>query len=236
MASAVQYPDTFALEAAAAAVSTVVRSLAAPRHCFIGGYAVSLLGGTRSTHLTGKDVDVLVAADPSDIRLALIKADPKFSLTPANKLVYAAESYTGQDGPPVIIELLRGGLNQQLKLPDANSVVTLDIATEIALKQKISIPIVHPSVLVLTKIKRWMFIAESTRPASKSKANHDLTDIRVILRWLAERKIRIDFTAYPEQPKDRFLPGLRMLYARDTEAQGLLDVTMEEEDLASVKV
>ena len=80
-----------------------------------------------------------------------------------------------------------------------------------------------------------MFIAESTRPASITKARNDVSDIQVILRWLAERNIRIDFTAYPEKPKDQLLPGFRMMYARYAEVRGLLAATMEEEDLALIK-
>ncbi|KAL2012784.1 hypothetical protein VTN00DRAFT_309 [Thermoascus crustaceus] len=94
---------------------------------------------------------------------------------------------------------------------------------------------VHPSILVLTKIKRWMHIADSTRPASAQKAINDFRDIEVILRWLSERNMCLDFTAYPEKPKEDLMPGFHMMYSRFTQMRHLLDATMAEEDLALVK-
>jgi hypothetical protein len=93
----------------------------------------------------------------------------------------------------------------------------------------------HPAVPVLTKAKRWMHIADSTRPASIQKASNDIADIKVILRWLSERKIRIDFAAYPEKPKGELLPAIRMMYVRHADMRGLLEATMAEEDFALIR-
>jgi hypothetical protein len=68
-----------------------------------------------------------------------------------------------------------------------------------------TVPIVTPPVLVLTKIKRWFTMAESTRPQSVRKAENDIRDINVLLDWL-KRIIHIDFEGYPEKPKRDLLP------------------------------
>jgi hypothetical protein len=80
-----------------------------------------------------------------------------------------------------------------------------------------------------------MFIRESTRPASISKAITDLEDIRVILVWLKERELLIDFAAYPEKPKEELLPGFHAMYRKGAEFRTLLHATMVEEDLALVR-
>ena len=55
---------------------------------------------------------------------------------------------------------------------------------------------------ILTKIKRWSFLAESSRPASQTKATHDLQDIEIILNWLKSNRFQIQFEDYPEKPKE----------------------------------
>lgn len=80
-----------------------------------------------------------------------------------------------------------------------------------------------------------MFISESTRPASVTKATNDLEDIQVILQWLKKRSLQINFADYQEKPKEEILPGFRMLYMRGSEFKVLLNATMMEEDLASIR-
>jgi hypothetical protein len=93
----------------------------------------------------------------------------------------------------------------------------------------------HPSVLIFTKVKRWMFIADSTRPLSANKAESDLDDILVILRWLAQQNLFLNFMGYPEKPKKDLLPGFELLYHRDDEARQLLHRVMDVTDLEAVR-
>lgn len=92
----------------------------------------------------------------------------------------------------------------------------------------------HPAILVLTKIKRWSFIATSTRPLSIAKAANDVEDIQGILRWLAGKNLRIDFAGYPEKPKEDLLPGVRQLYDMHATIRPLLESTMEPQDFAQI--
>ncbi|KAK9559167.1 hypothetical protein V6Z96_009623 [Aspergillus fumigatus] len=83
----------------AAKETTTALARANIRHGFIGGYAVSLIGGTRMT----SDIDIIVDADPSDARSLLLQAHSGFRLSQNNKLIF-----TGAE-EDVVIELLRGG-------------------------------------------------------------------------------------------------------------------------------
>ncbi|OQD61236.1 hypothetical protein PENPOL_c018G08730 [Penicillium polonicum] len=83
----------------------------------------------------------------------------------------------------VKVEILRGGQTRQMKLPDANSVPLHYTSARNLLggDSDTTIPIVHPSVLILTKIKRWYSFAESTRPQSETKAGGDFEDMTAML-------------------------------------------------------
>ncbi|CAG8892626.1 unnamed protein product [Penicillium egyptiacum] len=133
-----------------------------------------LFGGSRMT----EDIDVIVDSDPSEARNKLLQANARFTMTPSSKLVFS-----GGDNKPIAVELLRGGEGRQLKLPDANAVSLRSITANVlpGRVEETPIPIIAPSVLVLTKLKRWAFIANSTRPASTRKAVRDVKDIQVIL-------------------------------------------------------
>ncbi|KAI2722809.1 hypothetical protein CBS147332_3738 [Penicillium roqueforti] len=196
------------------------------RHGFIGGYAVSLVGGMRMTD----DVDILVDADPADVRNLLLQV-PGFQLSQSNNLVFTRDQGT------IRAEILRGGRNRPSRLPDASSVPLYHVsASDLPGRVgDVPIPIVHPSVLVLTKIKRWAFIAESTRPQSNRKARGDFEDITAILNWLARKNLRIYFTNYPEKSRDDLLSWVRKLYELHTTVRALLEITMEAQDFALIR-
>ncbi|KAM0114214.1 hypothetical protein ACP6JC_009274 [Aspergillus fumigatus] len=98
----------------------------------------------------------------------------------------------------------------------------------------LSVPIVAPSVLVLTKIKRWSTLAESTRPQSIKKADSDIDDIEVLLKWLARNQFHIDFEGYLAKPKEELLSGVRKLYQMHAAFRPLLETTLDEESFALI--
>ncbi|KAK2806656.1 hypothetical protein FQN51_006622 [Onygenales sp. PD_10] len=235
------------LDIAARAVSSVLTSQN-KRHGFIGGYAVTLLGGDRVTN----DVDVIVGESPRDIRKLLLEADKGFSLTEANKLVFKVrsrpplslgESNSSKTGPPdssldVVIELLQGGADKQLRLPDAETVpLTWINPSEFdSSRPNHAAPIVDPGVLILTKLKRWMFLAESTRPKSVTRAENDFYDMEKILRWLDKRSATIDMARYPETSKEKLLQGLRLLIRADGgRLYDLLKSTLPPDDFQAIQ-
>lgn len=62
-----------------------------------------------------KDIDVIVDTDPVRARNVLLESHPGFTIA-RNKLMFIHE------GTEIVVELLRGGATQQLRLPDARSV------------------------------------------------------------------------------------------------------------------
>lgn len=157
--------------------------------------------------------------------------------------------------------MLRGGSNEQLKLPNANAVPLLSVTGEDQPNRRIgkipreyiftsllftnmvwdftnnfiSVPVVAPSVLVLTKIKRWMFLTESTRPYSIRRAERDVDDIEALLTWLTENNLHVDFAGYSEKPKQDLLSMVRKLYQKVTGLRPLIEAGLEAEDFALIR-
>ncbi|MCJ1465388.1 hypothetical protein MMC07_004006 [Pseudocyphellaria aurata] len=86
------------------------------------------------------------------------------------------------------------------------------------------LPIVHPSILVLAKLKRWAHISKSTNPPppqlwaaiSKStyppsmlKAETDRVDIKFLVKWLGERGLKISVPAYNAAVPGRLYDALK---------------------------
>lgn len=67
-----------------------------------------------------------------------------------------------------------------------------------------------------------------------TKAGGDFEDMTTILQWLAKNNLRIDFTAYPEKPKEELLPCFRKLYELHAITRSLLEVTMDARDFALI--
>lgn len=82
------------------------------------------------------------------------------------------------------------------------------------------IPILHPSALVLTKIKRWAGLKDSTHPRAKTKAAAHLGDIKFLVEWLVERDLRIDISSYNAAKPER-LYNAQNLYRQYLEENGL---------------
>ena len=80
-----------------------------------------------------------------------------------------------------------------------------------------------------------MHIANSTRPASMSKADSDLVDIRYLLDWLAGHNQKVDFGYYAQfSSKDRLLPGFRQLYREVESGRGKLQSVLQADDFLYV--
>ena len=96
--------------------------------------------------------------------------------------------------------------------------------------------ILHPRVLIITKTKRWVHIADSTRPQSMITAENDLTDITYLLRWLADHNQQIDFDYYAAfAPKARLLLGFRKLYSNFTGVRHNLEKVLQAADFQYVR-
>ena len=71
------------------------------------------------------------------------------------------------------------------------------------------IEILHPSILILTKMKRWYHNLESTRPATVRKNISDRRDLDFLVLWLANNGMTIEFELYEGKPKEELLKFVR---------------------------
>ncbi|KAI0035181.1 hypothetical protein K488DRAFT_83264 [Vararia minispora EC-137] len=67
------------------------------------------------------------------------------------------------------------------------------------------LPVLHPSLLPLTKIKRWTHARSSTRLRTLGKRNTDQQDIVFMLAWLNTQDLKIRFSDYAGADKAKLL-------------------------------
>ncbi|CAG7557845.1 unnamed protein product [Fusarium equiseti] len=191
------------------------------KFAFIGGFAVYLLGGRRST----LDIDVFIDMDINTIRdrfkHMVCTADPRFVVDGLKVFFVPGE---GKERIP--IETLALG---SLGLPRKISVFCPDGGT---------IPILIPGVLVLTKMKRAVQYIGSTRPQSVTKYKSDVHDIVHLLNWLNTHDRKIDFAMYDAASPLRLYDAvgkMRNHWLSLGEDVQLLDDALNEDDALSVK-
>ncbi|KAF8901180.1 hypothetical protein CPB84DRAFT_1747185 [Gymnopilus junonius] len=74
------------------------------------------------------------------------------------------------------------------------------------------IPLLHPTILILTKFKRWSMNCNSTRPKTVRKNRTDRQDIDYLLLWLADKELKIEFDLYDGKPKNELLKMVSMYH------------------------
>ncbi|KZT11951.1 uncharacterized protein LAESUDRAFT_746734 [Laetiporus sulphureus 93-53] len=74
---------------------------------------------------------------------------------------------------------------------------------------QMQLPILHPSVLILTKLKRWSMNCDSTGPKTKVKCVSDEQDLAFMIGWLLDHNLYIDFHNYRGKDKPQLLQYVR---------------------------
>ncbi|KAL7928856.1 hypothetical protein V8C35DRAFT_325587 [Trichoderma chlorosporum] len=207
---------------AASATSSVLKAHHV-QHAFIGGFAVQMLGGSRLTEDIDVEIDMGGNESRQQIVQHLLAADSRFS-TQGAKLFFTP---VGAPEHSVPIETLPIG---SLGLPPTLNVIY---------HGDDQIPILRPSVLVLTKIKRCVQFIGSTRPKSQRKFEADLVDIEHLLSYLVSRGEKIDFTSYSSPNPERLYKAVGDLfqYYRSNEVDGMVDAllsVLEESDRTEI--
>ncbi|KAF5551292.1 hypothetical protein FMEXI_3410 [Fusarium mexicanum] len=192
-------------------------------HAFIGGFALNVLGSDRET----LDIDVEVAMDdvkPNELRPRLLQLlqDQRFIVSNL-KLFFVPDHWDLR----VPVETLARGT---LGLPRRFSILRPGDG---------SIPILHPSVLILTKMKRSCQYIGSTRPQSVVKFNSDVRDIIYLLIWLQDHGMKIDFINYDAVSPERLYDSVRKMRAHwsckgEITTVQMLDDVLEESDKATI--
>ena len=76
------------------------------------------------------------------------------------------------------------------------------------------IPLLHPSVLILTKLKRWYTTLPSTRPKTMLKHRSDEGDIDYMVHWLTRNRLTIQFGEYRGKRGEELMWYVRMYLAK----------------------
>ncbi|KAI0089716.1 hypothetical protein BDY19DRAFT_992689 [Irpex rosettiformis] len=74
------------------------------------------------------------------------------------------------------------------------------------------IPILHPTILILTKLKRWSTTHPSTRPQTITKTRIDKNDITFMLTYLFSHSLHIEFTKYAGKSREELVRMVKGFY------------------------
>jgi len=86
-----------------------------------------------------------------------------------------------------------------------------------------AIEILHPGVLLLTKMKRWYQNRNAVLPKTVTKSYSDKRDMDYLLIWLAENSMTIEFEKYEGKSKEQLLDYVRYYRNRLSEDESLLE-------------
>ena len=98
-----------------------------------------------------------------------------------------------------------------------------------AAETNLVIEVLHPGVLILTKMKRWYHNLDSTRPKTMLKNRSDRRDLDYLVSWLVENQMTIEFELYQGKTKDDLLKFVK----RYREQVGEDEVLMQALKLAT---
>ncbi|CAP94821.1 hypothetical protein E8E15_005228 [Penicillium rubens] len=206
-----------------AAATSLTRALHSEniRYLFLGGYATGLIGGNRIT----EDVDIVTDIDCREL---LLKR-PGFSRSTDGRLAYDYR------GTKVYVDVM-GPNNWSWHIPDPRATEVYNVNPEDRPGRRLntSMSIVHPSVLVLTKLKRWSTAEMATGEAYHQRASTDLQDILTILRWLEMHNLMINFAGLSGVPTSELLSLLAKLYWAQKEVRPYLAAALTPEELREV--
>ncbi|KAJ5534676.1 hypothetical protein N7527_000930 [Penicillium freii] len=193
------------LDAAATTLTNILRNENIS-HIFIGG---------------PQDIDLIV---DKNCRSLLLKY-PNITESEDNRLVYHG------GGTKVHIDLEVMGAAAWAPNPKTTRVHTVAPADCPRRRLNSIVPILHPSVLLLTKLLPWKEADQATRVARHMRARTELTDIRTILQWLVDKKARIDFSGLPGIPKGKLMRLLGRLYRTEQRARPYLSLTLSADEM-----
>ncbi|MCJ1469763.1 hypothetical protein MMC07_008405 [Pseudocyphellaria aurata] len=176
---------------AARALSTILDTLGI-KHAFIGGFAVALYGGARRT----KDIDILVDIPANDIRDFL-----RPRVTEING--HFAQSGLKYYFVPTLVDGLQG---EQLVLANQDNTLIETLPTH-----SLGLPMtITPSMILhREETEDGSAISKRTFPPSVLKASTDRHDISFLIKWLAERDLKISVPAYNAAEPGRLYEALK---------------------------
>ncbi|KAJ7221701.1 hypothetical protein GGX14DRAFT_540650 [Mycena pura] len=168
------------------------------------------------------------------LRNEITKIDNRFA-TKDFKFIFQGEATLGSDTVKnfnVLVETLRAGV---LGLPTtAEPTYNCDYNGN-------DIPILHPRILLLTKMSRWSRAWKGTkdkeeseiRPQTLFKIESDERDLKWLINWMGEKKMTIEFADYAGRNRLDLVAIVRDFYTKFSGNEALiaeLKSIMKKED------
>ncbi|KAJ6454593.1 hypothetical protein C8R45DRAFT_1082665 [Mycena sanguinolenta] len=171
-------------------------------------------------YLSQHDIDVLLGCcDPAEVARVkeCLRSHPHF-------VGYALKIYYTEVCDSDSVDLPEEEILQHLKSHPHNVLIetlaagTLGLPTDLA---EVYTPegfpyirILHPKILILTKLGRWRNTVISTRPKTRLRAQSDEEDLVYMIEWLAERDFTIAFDLYKAntRPRASLVKDVRMFW------------------------
>lgn len=193
--------DIQAQRNAAKALSTALDTLEIP-HAFIGGFALTQFGSTRRSD----DIDILVQVVFEDIedfiRPEVTRVNPHFAQF-GEQYYFVPTLVDGLAGEQ-LVPANKGNVHVDILPIDTLGLPSrIEPAMVYREEQEGGLPVLHPRILILTKLKRWAGIYKHTYPPSILGASADIADLDFLVEWLAYRGIKISIPAYNVEAPER---------------------------------
>ncbi|KAH9902584.1 hypothetical protein C8Q73DRAFT_634144 [Cubamyces lactineus] len=159
------------------------------------------------------DIDVLIeCGDLAGLHELLNQRDFRFADV-AFKLYFVTQDCdkpTASEGSEELVLRSRNNvLVETLRTGTMGLPVTITTTYNVT---EVGVRLLHPSILILTKLKRWSTGYTSTRPKTVRKVASDNNDIRYMIGWLSENNEQIRFDEYQGKTKPELLVMLRRYY------------------------
>ncbi|KAJ5404813.1 hypothetical protein N7465_006097 [Penicillium sp. CMV-2018d] len=215
-------PSNYAhLDAAASQLAHILRKEGIP-HVFLGGYAAGLLGSQRIT----KDINIVTERSAGHV----LNGVPEFSWSREEK------RWKYGDGEIEVNITTSMPDSSPGKFPSPRAAGRHTVSPRDLPRRSIyaKIDILHPSVLVLTKLKTWYAAEVSQEPSLQRHSRAHFVDIMASLQWLSDEHERINLEGYPGVPKNELLHLLCRLYQMHHQARPYLASTLSFKDMRDV--
>ncbi|KAJ5503709.1 hypothetical protein N7463_006583 [Penicillium fimorum] len=167
------------LDAAASQLAHALREVGIS-HVFLGGYAAGLVGSWRIT----KEIDVVTERSPA----LSLKEVPQFTWSSDERCWEYQDSDT--DVSISMLALDSGPWN----FPSPRGTERFTVKPKDLPMRSIyaKIDILHPSVLILTKLKAWYAADVSRNPSAHMRTRAHFVDIMATLQWLSDEGEHMD--------------------------------------------
>ncbi|KAH9474864.1 hypothetical protein JR316_0013332 [Psilocybe cubensis] len=200
------------------------------RHAYIGGFAWALLGSRRPT-----EINVLVETvnlDIKTLREKLTELNRQFA-SAGIKLFYVKEPIGDLRDDDLVRASKDNVLIETLKAGTMGLPIVAEPVYVVEHESGRRINILHPGILILTKMKRWSHYHDSDRPKTVIKNKSDQADIEFMLNWLAASEMFIDFEQYQGKSRSDLLGIVRVYrnkFISNTDLMDTLKMVMRPED------